>query len=99
MSKGWIEFRSDNNGVESIVKQTNTNQINRIDAGAAFGVGYRLKGIGWSFGLRLYHGLTNVYKNRSGTNNRALFLKVNVPVGAGKAKERQQAEDNEAKNK
>lgn len=96
MSKAWIEFRSDNDGVEAIVKQTNTDQINRIDAGAAIGAGYRLKGKGWSFGLRFYHGLTNVYKNRSGTTNRALFLKVSVPVGAGKAKEREEAKAQES---
>lgn len=92
MTKAWIEYRSNNDGVESVIKQTNTDDVNRFDAGASFGLGYRLKGKGWSFGLRLYHGLTNVYKDRSGTNNRALFLKVNVPVGAAKAKERREAE-------
>lgn len=93
--KAWIEFRSDNAGIESIIKQTNSDQLNRMDAGAAFGAGYRLKGKGWSFGLRLYHGLTNVYKARSGTNNRALFLKVSVPIGATKAKERREAKAKE----
>ena len=90
MHKAWIEYQTSADGFESELKQFNKNDINRIEAGAAFGLGYRLKGKGWSFGMRLYHGLTNVYKDRSGTKNRALFFKANIPVGAGKAKERRE---------
>jgi hypothetical protein len=82
---------ADADGFESTIKEFNKDGINRWEAGAAFGLGYRLKGKGWSFGLRFYHGFTNVYKNRSGTKNRAMFFKVNVPVGAGKAKKKAEA--------
>ena len=88
MHKAWIEYQTNTDGFESEVKQFNKDDINRMEAGAAFGLGYRIKGKGWSFGIRLYHGFTNVYKDRSGTKNSALFFKVNVPVGAGKAKEK-----------
>ena len=95
MHKAWIEYQTDADGFESEVKEFNKDDINRIEAGAAFGVGYRLKGKGWSFGMRFYHGFTNVYKSRSGTKHRALFFKVNIPVGAGKAKERREQQEQE----
>ena len=37
-----------------------------------------------TLGVKYYHGLTNVYKGVSGTNNSSLFLKVNIPIGASK---------------
>ena len=50
--------------------------------GVVGGVGYRfLDGLGWTVGVRYYYGFTNVYKDRSGTNNRSLFLKLNIPFG------------------
>ena len=56
--------------------------MNRFDMGIAAGAGYRLlKGLGWTIGLRYYYGFLDVYKDRSGTRNSSLFLKVNVPIG------------------
>jgi hypothetical protein len=88
--KAWIEYRTDADGFESVIKQNNKDAINAMEVGAAFGVGYRFKNKGWGVGLRIYHGLTNVYKDRSGTHNRALFLRANVPIGAGKAKKKKE---------
>lgn len=53
-------------------------------AGLMGGFGYRLKKIkGMSFGVKYYYGLLDVYKDRSGTKNSSIFLKMTIPVGAG----------------
>ena len=71
--------------------------INRFDMGIAAGAGYRLlKGLGWTIGARYYYGFLDVYKDRSGTNNSALFLKVNAPIGLSEEKK---AQIKELKNK
>jgi hypothetical protein len=93
MTNAWIQYETDTDGFESRVKEFNKDDINRFEMGVALGIGYRLKGKGWSFGVRFYNGFTNIYKNRSGTHNRALFFKVNVPIGAKKAKETQANDD------
>ena len=59
--------------------------INKFDAGFTFGLGYNIgKGRGLTIGAKYYFGLIDVYKDISGTKNNSLFLKVNIPVGAGK---------------
>jgi hypothetical protein len=48
------------------------------------GFGYKLnKNKGMSFGVKYYYGLLDVYKDKSGTNNSSLFLKITVPIGVG----------------
>jgi hypothetical protein len=94
MYKAHIEFETDQNrfeddgdDLEVLIKQDNKDDINRIDMGLTAGVGYRLlKGLGWTIGARYYYGLTNVYKERSGTRNNGLFLRLNVPIGISKEK-------------
>lgn len=86
--KGWVEFTSDTDGVESLIKDYNDDLLNKINAGIAFGTGYKLlKGKGWTVGVRYYQGLTNVFKNQSGTTHNSINLKVNIPIGAAKAAE------------
>lgn len=81
-TKAFIQFDSDVDGNEARIKQTNTDMINRFDMGIAAGAGYRLlKGLGWTLGVRYYYGFIDVYKDRSGTKNSSLFLKLNVPIG------------------
>ena len=61
------------------------NKINRLDTGITFGTGYKLMpDSGMTLGLKYYYGFTNVYKGVSGSNNSSLFLKLNLPIGAGK---------------
>lgn len=87
MHKAWIEFNSDIDGNTAKVKEDNKDMINRIDMGIGAGVGYRLlKGLGWTIGVEYYYGLLNVYKDKSGTKNSSLFLKLNVPIGASAEK-------------
>jgi hypothetical protein len=87
MYKAWIEFNSDIDHKEARVREYNDDDIKRIDAGFTVGFGYKLKkNNGMSFAIKYYHGLVDVYKNISGTNNSALFLEMTVPIGADSAK-------------
>jgi len=86
MYDAWVEFNSDVGGKKARIKEYNEDQINRIDAGLLAGAGYKFKGrTGWTLGIKYYYGLTNIYKERSGTKNSSLFLKVNIPIGASEA--------------
>lgn len=82
--RSWIEFNSDFEGKNAIIKDNNLEQINKIDAGIVAGVGYRLlKGTGWTIGAKYYYGFVDIYNEIPGTKNSSFFLKVNIPVGAG----------------
>ena len=84
MYDAWVEFNSDIDGKDATVKDYNKDNINRFDAGLMVGFGYRLQKIkGMSFGIKYYYGLLDVYKDRSGTKNSSIFLKMTIPVGAG----------------
>lgn len=88
MYKSWVEFESDIEGREAIIKENNKDKINRIDAGLMGGLGYKFrKGPGWTLGAKYYYGLVSVYKDRPGTKNSSIFLKLNIPIGAGKKAE------------
>jgi hypothetical protein len=90
MYKAWIEYNFEEDGYSSRIKQGNKDDINRMEVGLAAGAGYRLvKGLGWTIGVRYHYGFTNVYKNRSGTKNNALFLKLNVPIGVSDEKKKE----------
>lgn len=90
MRKAWIEFDSDIDGNTAVIKENNTDMINRIDMGMAAGLGYRLlKGLGWTIGVEYYYGFINVYKDKPGTKNSSLFLKLNLPIGASAEKKKQ----------
>ncbi len=85
--KGWVQFYSNIDNVETFVKDYNDELLNWLNAGLAIGAGYRLmKGEGWTVGIRYYQGLTNVFKGRSGSLHHSLHFKVNVPIGTGKAR-------------
>lgn len=83
----YVEYNSDIGGRDARIREYNKSDINPIDVGAAVGTGYRLndKISGMTIGVKYYYGFVNVYKGESGTNNSSLFLKVNIPIGAGKA--------------
>lgn len=92
MYKSWIEFESDIDGKDAIVKDYNKEDINKIDAGIMLGAGYRFfDGTGWTLSAKYYYGFVDVYKTISGTKNSSIFLELCIPVGAGekpkKAKE------------
>jgi len=86
--RSWIEYDyEDDLGNSVLIKENNKEVINWFDMGVAGGVGYRLlNGLGWTISARYYYGLTNVYKNKSGTNNNSIFLKLNIPFGVSEEK-------------
>jgi len=85
MYNAWVEFNSDIDGREIRTRQSDKNMINRIEAGIMGGFGYKLKQkLGMSLGIKYYYGLTNVYKKVSDTKNSSIFVKLTVPIGAGK---------------
>ena len=87
LHKSHVEFISEVDGNSAKIKENNIEKMNRFDMGMAAGVGYRLlKGLGWTIGIRYYYGFLDVYKDRSGTNNSSLFLKVNIPFGISQEK-------------
>ena len=89
--KGWVEFTSDEDNRDIVIKDYNDDLLNWINAGVAVGTGYKLmKGEGWTVGVRYYQGLTNVFKGRSGSIHNSLHFKVNIPIGAGSAKEKKE---------
>ncbi|PLX13373.1 MAG: PorT family protein [Marinilabiliales bacterium] len=84
MYRSWIQFDYDLDGREAIVKEFNKEKLNKIDAGAVVGIGYRLlKGTGWTIGVKYYYGFIDVYKDIAGSNNSSFFVKMNIPVGTG----------------
>ena len=86
MYNAWVDFESNADNKEAEIKEFNEDLINRIDAGVTFGIGYKLHrkdDHGMSFALRYYYGFVDVYKNKSGTENRVIFLTMTVPIGVG----------------
>jgi hypothetical protein len=83
MHKAWVEFNYDLDGKKAIIQENNKDMIRRIDAGLAAGMGYRFKGrTGWTWGVKYYYGFIDVYKDRAGTKNSSIYLKLNIPIGA-----------------
>ena len=84
MYKSWIEFNADIDGKDGILKEYNKEKINRIDVGAMAGLGYTLwNGTGWTVGVKYYYGFIDVYKDIPNTKNSSIFVKLNIPIGAG----------------
>lgn len=72
------------------------SQYRTLDAGFGFGFGYRLMGgNGMNVGIRGYQGLVNVLETNPGASvtNQAVYLTVGIPIGAGKAREREAAKE------
>ncbi len=85
--KSWVSFTSDENDKDIKIKQYDGYLMHRLNAGFAGGFGYKLqKGTGMTIGFRYYQGVTDVYKDRSGTKNNSIHLKMNIPIGAGDSK-------------
>jgi hypothetical protein len=66
-----------------------------IDAGLAFGLGYRLmKGNGMNFGVQYYYGLIDITIDDStpAQSNRVFYLTAGIPIGKGKKKKAEQTE-------
>lgn len=86
MYDAFVRYDLNEDNRTARIKENNKDMIRKIDAGLGGGIGYQLmKGKGMAFGINYYHGFTNVYKERGGTRNSSINLKVNIPIGAQKA--------------
>lgn len=87
--QSFVQFDSQVEGNDALVKEYNKEKVNNIDAGVMVGIGYTLwKGAGLSFGAKYYEGFVHVYKG-SNTRNRGFYLYATMPIGASeKAKEK-----------
>lgn len=95
MRDAYVEFNHESDAKDIQIQEFNKDMLNRIDAGLTVGTGYKLRDDnGMTLGIKYYYGLVDVYKDRSGTNNSAFFLKLNVPIGAEKAKVKPKKEKN-----
>jgi len=84
--KTWIEYDSDENGIETNILQDNKDDFSRLDFGLAATTGYQLQqGKGMSIGLKYYLGLTDIYKAEADLKNSSFFVNVTIPIGKGKA--------------
>ena len=87
MREANVIFHHKNSEEEVYVRQENTDKVHKIDMGVSGGLGYKFSdNAGITLGVRYYYGLTDVYKNNSGTKNNSLFLNIHVPIGAKKKK-------------
>lgn len=88
LSKATDEFSQNYNGEDLEYKNNIRDKIHVIDAGLAFGLGYRLKtGNGINLGLQYYYGLVPLLKGDNSPNqyNRSLYVTAGLPIGKGKA--------------
>ncbi len=82
---GWIEFNSNNEGIEARIRQNNRKKLVVLDAGLIAGVGYKLKqekDNGLTFSVKYSYGFVNAYKGISNTNNSSFFIVMTIPIGA-----------------
>lgn len=92
----WVEYTSDEDNKDSVIKDYNDDHLNWFSAGFAGGLGYKLrKGEGMMIGVRYYRDFTDVFDNVPKSKHGSFHLKVNIPIGAGKAKEKEEAENKE----
>jgi hypothetical protein len=94
MYNSFVQFDTKVDDSEATFKQYNKDKINKIDAGVMGGVGYKLshRKTGWTLGLKYYYGFVNVFKGISGTNNSSIYLKLEIPIGAGEKAQKKKEE-------
>lgn len=89
LSRATDVFSQNYYGDDLEYKKNIRDKIHVIDAGLAFGLGYRLKTgkYGMNIGLQYYHGLVPLLKGDDSPNqyNRSLYVTAGLPIGKGKA--------------
>lgn len=91
-------FKANVNGGDATYTRDIRGDYRALDAGVAAGFGYRLmKGNGMNLGIRAYQGLVNVLETNPGPSvrNQSIYFTIGIPIGAGKAREREAAEEKE----
>jgi hypothetical protein len=92
MNKAFDEFSNSVKEDDDLEYKQKTKKLyHPLDAGLAFGVGYRLmKGNGINIGLQYYMGLVDILVDDNGPSqfNRAFYINAGIPIGAGAAKKK-----------
>ena len=87
-AKGFDEFTNKVKDDDDLQYKLKTkDEYHPLDAGLAFGIGYRLiKGTGMNIGMQYYLGLVDVVIDDSSPKqfNRSLYLTVGIPIGKKK---------------
>ena len=90
--KAFDEFKNSINDEDDLKYKVDIkDQFHPIDAGLAFGAGYRLmKGNGMNIGLQYYLGLIDIRVDDSSPDqfNRTLYLTVGIPIGKNAKKKK-----------
>ena len=90
--KAIDEFKNSLNDEDDLKYKVDIkDQFHPIDAGLAFGAGYRLmKGNGMNIGLQYYLGLIDIKVDDSSPDqyNRVLYLTVGIPIGKNSKKKK-----------
>lgn len=90
LANAFDEFIKEIDDEDVKYKNNIRDKIHVIDAGLAFGAGYRLMGgNGMNIGITYYLGLVPVMKG-DGPNiyNRSFYITAGIPIGKGKAEKR-----------
>lgn len=90
LTNAFDEFTKEIEGDDLRYKNNIRDKVHVIDAGLAFGAGYRLMGgHGMNLGITYYLGLVPVMKG-DGPNmyNRSFYITAGIPIGKGKAEKR-----------
>ena len=90
--KAFDEFKNSVNEEDDLNYKLNIKeQFHPLDAGLAFGAGYRLmKGNGMNIGVQYYLGLIDIRVDDSSSNqfNRAFYLTAGIPIGKNPKKKK-----------
>src|SRR6187200_2553385 len=90
--KAFDEFKNSLNEEDDLNYKLNIkDQFHPLDAGLAFGAGYRLmKGNGMNIGVQYYLGLIDIRVDDSSPNqfNRVFYLTVGIPIGKNPKKKK-----------
>ena len=88
-NSAYLYYTKEEGDQTLITEKKNKNDINSFDAGLLLGTGYKFKDVkSVSIAVWYYIGLSDVYKDISGTKSNALTLKITIPIGAGKVEKK-----------
>ena len=91
MNKAFDEFSKYIEDEEASYKIKTKELYHPLDAGLAFGLGYRLMGgNGMNIGIQYYLGLVDILidDDTPDQTNRAFYLNLGIPIGKGSAKKK-----------
>ncbi len=91
MNKAFDEFSKYIEDEEASYKIKTKDQYHPLDAGLAFGIGYRLMGgNGMNLGIQYYLGLVDIVIDDNSPNqtNRAFYINLGIPIGKAAAQKK-----------